>query len=147
MTPVESIAYDKAKWHYGGEFPEDLDDYQGFVHTGMFLGWLMENDLVSDFFKSEGLDCLQRFLARESTGAQIYEEWDGVLTSEMLSDLGNAFAQDYYDITAGGYMADYETTLCKGLPTTYHVRDTWENYEKIKQVIDRRYQAWRAARR
>ena len=23
--------YDKAKWHFGGEFPEDLDDFQGYV--------------------------------------------------------------------------------------------------------------------
>src|ERR1700754_3717545 len=29
--------FDKAKWHFGGDFPEDLDAFQGYVHTGMFL--------------------------------------------------------------------------------------------------------------
>src|SRR5690349_16151301 len=27
--------YDKAKWHFGGNFPEDIDNFQGYVHTGM----------------------------------------------------------------------------------------------------------------
>jgi len=33
----EAIVYDKAKWHYGGDYPKDLPIEQAFVHTGMFL--------------------------------------------------------------------------------------------------------------
>src|ERR1044072_7581684 len=25
--------YDKAKWHYTGDFPDDLEPFQGYVHT------------------------------------------------------------------------------------------------------------------
>ena len=38
--------YDKAEFHYDGDFPEDLEDYQGFVHTGMFVAWLIEHDMI-----------------------------------------------------------------------------------------------------
>jgi hypothetical protein len=49
--------YDKAKWHFDGDFPKELDDFQGYVHTGMFLGWLVDNGLkvrkgISDIYKS-----------------------------------------------------------------------------------------------
>jgi hypothetical protein len=32
--------YDKAKWHYEGDFPNELSRKQGFVHTGMFVACL-----------------------------------------------------------------------------------------------------------
>lgn len=41
-------------------------------------------------------------------------------------------------------MHDYEATLAGNLPTTYHVPDTWETYEKIKPVLDKRFQEWKA---
>ncbi|MBN8465403.1 hypothetical protein JYJ95_02695 [Corallococcus exiguus] len=33
------MAYDKAKWHYEGEYPTGLSKQQAFVHTGMFIAW------------------------------------------------------------------------------------------------------------
>src|SRR6478735_390289 len=43
MTTV----YDKAKWHYEGDFPSNLSEKQAFVHTGMYLGWIIEENLYS----------------------------------------------------------------------------------------------------
>ena len=40
--------YDKAKYHSGGNFPEELDQFQSFVHTGMYVGWLIDNDLLNN---------------------------------------------------------------------------------------------------
>ena len=49
--------YDKAKWHFGGEFPNELDNFQGYVHTGFYLTWIIENGLFDtngdEFFNSE----------------------------------------------------------------------------------------------
>ena len=42
--------YDKAEYHYDGEFPADLPIEQAFVHTGMFLGWIVYHHLYSDWF-------------------------------------------------------------------------------------------------
>src|SRR5262245_20687641 len=31
--------YDKAKYHYDGDYPKGLPRPQAFVHTGMLIGW------------------------------------------------------------------------------------------------------------
>nr|WP_294939360.1 hypothetical protein [uncultured Flavobacterium sp.] len=71
-TPENTVnVYDKAKWHYDGEFPDGLDEFQGFVHTGMFLGWLIDNDLVSEEFKLDFDHEIQAFKSQRLIGAQI----------------------------------------------------------------------------
>lgn len=136
--------YDKAKWHYDGEFPDDLDEFQGFVHTGMFLGWLVDNDLMSDQFKSDFEDEIQEFKSHRLTGSQIFERCcDGVLMLEDISELGNRFALHYFDFDKGKYLADYEAALAGNLPTMYHVVDTWDNYTKLKVVLDKRFTEWK----
>ncbi|WP_240927621.1 hypothetical protein [Paenibacillus thiaminolyticus] len=38
----ELVVYDKAEWHYEGEFPQELDIFQAYVPTGMFfVGWVL----------------------------------------------------------------------------------------------------------
>jgi hypothetical protein len=39
------IVYDKAKWHYEGDYPKDLPTENAFTHTGMFLAWLADTGL------------------------------------------------------------------------------------------------------
>lgn len=128
--------YDKAKWHFGGEFPEDLDDFQGYVHTGMFLGWLIDNDLVSDEFKSDHAEEIKQFKQQKLTGAQMFERCcDGVLMVEDVSELGNRFVLPYFDFDTGQYLGDYEKTLAENLASLYHVSDNWDNYKKLNQVL------------
>jgi len=135
--------YDKAKYHYGGSFPEELDDFQGFVHTGMFICWLIDNDLLDEEFFEDGIEDIKRVKNRELTGAQFYEIWmDGVFAIEEVSELGNRFALHYFDFDTGMYVNDYENILAKQLPTLFHVQDSWENYEKIRKVIDSRFAEW-----
>lgn len=138
-----SHAYDKAKYHFGGEFPSDLEIEQGFVHTGMFLGWLIDHQLFSEWFGEEMAGEVSAFNAREMSGAKVFEACDGVLTDDMLNDEGNLFAHYYFDFEQGRFLEDYEELLAKGLPSVYHVSDTWENYEKLKKRIDRRYRRWK----
>lgn len=136
--------YDKAKWHYDGEFPNDLDKFQGFVHTGMFLGWLADNDLMSDQFKSDFENEIQEFKNQKLTGSQIFATCcDGVLMLDDVSELGNRFALHYFDFDQGQYLADYEATLSANLPTMYHVADTWDNYKKLKAVLAKRFTDWK----
>ncbi len=82
--------------------------------------------------------------------AQVYKAWDGTLTSDALTEEGNAFATYYYNGTDGQsspYLEDYEATLATDLPSLYHVEDTWENYDKIRQKIDQRFEAWKRQNR
>lgn len=135
--------YDKAKWHFGGDFPEDLDDFQGYVHTGMFLGWLIDSDLISEEFAENNDYDIELFKQRKITGAQVFEKCcDGVLMLEDISELGNRFALHYFEFENGQYLKDYEA-LSQGYPSQYHVPDTWDNYSTLKAILDKRYNDWK----
>jgi hypothetical protein len=79
-------------------------------------------------------------------GAFFLRGCDGKFTNEDLNDEGNAFAAEYFDFQKGQYLSDYEKNLGVDLPSLYHVADTWDNFEKIKPILDRRLAAWRDAR-
>lgn len=142
---IEYIVYDKAKYHYDGNYPKDLPAEKAFVHTGMFLGWIIEKGLYSDEFAQEA-EQIELFKQHKITGTKVYEWWDGALVDDMLNEEGNAFAQYYFDFQNGMYLNDYDELLASNLPSLYHVEDSWENYEKIKQRIDQRYKDWKANR-
>ena len=149
VTPFTETAennmdvYDKARWHYEGDFPEDLDDFQGYVHTGMFLGWLIDRDLVSERFKREYPEQIKLFRERQMTGAQVYQQClDGTLMLEDISEIGNRFGIYYFNMDDGEYLMDYENILGIDLPSLYHVRDTWENYFKLKEMLDSKFDEW-----
>src|SRR4051794_15432306 len=53
-TSIEGpLVYDKAKYHYDGDFPKGLPRKQAFVHTGMFIGWLIDHGMIADEFLQE----------------------------------------------------------------------------------------------
>ena len=110
----------------------------------MFLGLMVENELISDEIRKDNAGEIEAFHKKEMTGAQLFEACcDGVLTLEDLSETGNRFALFYFNFEKGKYYADYEAVLLKDLPTLYHVVDTWDNYEILRSVLDKRYAAWK----
>jgi hypothetical protein len=143
----DPVVYDKAKYHYGGDYPEDLPHDQAFVHTGMYLGWIIDRGLYSDEFAAESASEIESFRKRRMTGRQVYERWDGALVDDMLSAEGNAFSAAYFDFEHGQFLADYRDVLARDLPSEYHVEDSWPNYERLKARIDERYRAWKATPR
>jgi hypothetical protein len=146
QTMSDDFVYDNAEWHWSGDYPEGLPQENAFTHTGMFLGWIIDHDLYSDFFRTELKALITAFKDRQKTGAQVYEECDGMLANELLNDEGNAFAREYFDFDSGQFIADYDELLVMKLPSLYHVEDTWENYARLKARIDRRYAEWKQLR-
>ncbi|GAA3967105.1 hypothetical protein [Mucilaginibacter dorajii] len=135
--------YDKAKWHFGGNFPDELDDFQGYVHTGMYLGWLISRNLVSGQFETDHEQEIALFKKQGITGSQIFERCcDGVLMLEDINEIGNRFSLPYFNFNTGQYLDDYEATLLQSKATLYHVDDNWENYNKLKFVLDERFDNW-----
>ena len=59
-------------WHFDGRFPVNQNHYQAHVHTGMFLGRLIENNLVSNEFKNNYVEELKKCKQQILTGANIY---------------------------------------------------------------------------
>ena len=133
--------YDNAKSHVLGNFPSSLPIEQAYVHIGMYLGWIIETELYSEYFEEEASNQIFRFKRREISCTILSEIWDGYLGHELFNRQGNMFTYYYYG--GGLFRNDYETILGKSLPSFYHVNDSWENYEIIKTRIDTRLSDWK----
>ncbi len=144
----EIYIFDKAKWLDEGEFPQKLSTAQAYIPTGMFVAWLIKNDLVSRYSRKEDAWDIELVKRDEMTGAEFYRQnWGGVLSSKELSDEADAFAREYLNIQNDIYTAvDFTNILADGLPTIYHVEDTINNYLMIEPTISKRYKAWKASK-
>lgn len=134
--------YDSAKSHFKGNFPDALPIEQAYVHIGVYLGWMIEHNLCSDEFEEESRMMIIRFLRREISCTILSELWDGYLGTDYFTNQGNLFTNYYYG--GGIYRRDYENVLMgPDMPSLYHVKDTWENFERMSRKISERYFAWR----
>jgi hypothetical protein len=138
---TKKSTYDNAKSHFLGDFPASLPIEQAYVHIGIYLGWIIDTTLYSEYFEDEASNQIFRFKRREISCTILSEIWDGDLGSQFFNPVGNMFTYYYY---AGGlYQMDYKDILAKDLPTIYHVEDSWQNYEKIKTRMDLRLTDWK----
>jgi hypothetical protein len=77
-------------------------------------------------------------------GAFFLKFCDGKFTDEDLNDEGNAFAEHYFDLETGKYVNDYGDTLGLSPDDLYYGSDTWETFDKLRPVLDRRYAEWKS---
>ena len=148
--------YDDASWHYGGDYPKELPAENGATHIGMFLSWCIQNDLTSKELADYAATEIQQLKDGKITGAAfLLRVCDEKLTSYELSDTGKSFADDYYEGETAfsnrynGYMDDYldvfdqkAENLGFEYETVYHIEDTPENYNLIKDIISQRFKEW-----
>jgi hypothetical protein len=135
--------YDRADWHLASDWPRGLPEEQAGVHAGLYLGWLAERRLLSEEIEREFRVELAAFRSRQVTGPRLYALAGRALTSEMLSSDGRAFTEEYYDLSSGRFLADYEAALGAGLRSLFEVPDSWASYEAILPVLDGRLDAFR----
>ena len=141
------MKYDDASWHSGGEFPATLSRDAAATHAGLFLAWALLADLGSAYHVVDCAEDLERLRARKLTPGQYFlSVCDGQLTNEDFSREGNAFAKAYYQQEGASFLGDYQEYLAKGLPSDYHVADSWVNFDKLTPVLDRRLANWRRGR-
>ena len=134
--------YDLAKDHFLGDFPSSLPIEKAYLHIGIYMGWIIDNELYSDFFEDEASTEIYRFSRREIGCIILAEIWNGALSHELFNDETNLFTFYYY---AGGiFKKDYLEVLVKSQKTIYHVDDTWENYDKISKRISERFEEWKS---
>jgi hypothetical protein len=139
------MTHDKAKWHFEGEFPRELDEHQAYVPGGLLMAWVTARGMVSEMAAEDFADELARLRARSITGAQAYGLLGGVLESDLLDDEADAFFTAYLDPDSGSYWTDYGA-LTTGLPSQYHVPDTWASYDRIAPSIDASFARWQASK-
>jgi nucleoid DNA-binding protein len=141
----EMQVYDQAKWHFEAEgFPHDVLPEQAYVHTGMYVGWILDNDLYSEELAESACDAIRLCKQRSITGADFYREvLYGTFTSDELSDEGDAFTAFYFNMLTGTYYPEYLNLMLKPGQNEYTCADTIENYEKLKAHIDERYEEFK----
>lgn len=139
------MKYDDIAWHYGPRFPEDLPDSAAATQAGMFLAWAILFGLGADRHYEEFEEAVERLQSRDMTpGEYLLEVCGGRLSDRDLNQEGNAFARDYVTLEAGSYLRDYERHVAAELPSVYHVTDSWQTYDTLAPLIQRRYEAWKA---
>ena len=139
----DNYIFDKAKYHFESVEGEGLPMEQAYVHTGMYFGWLLEHGFCNKEFYPASV--VQDFKSRRITGPELFEQDDGVLMSELLTEEGDAFSRAYFDFESGQYIKDYEELVTGEGAEIFSGKDTWENYEKISARIEERFAQWKAA--
>lgn len=140
------MSYDRIEWHSKGEgFPKKATPEDGGTHIGMFLTWIIQNDLIGKLYKKTSQESIDKVKTREMTGRDfLIEECDGRFYNEVLNNEGNEFVKYYYDDDNANenYSGDYAKVFDE-YDNVYDVENSWENYDKIKPIIEMRYQEWK----
>ncbi|MCC7531453.1 MAG: hypothetical protein IT342_23320 [Candidatus Melainabacteria bacterium] len=128
--------FDKADWHYDAIKQKGLDEGQMFVPGGLLLGWLVEKEFLSDEMYELYGEEIDDFLNRNIGPADLYQAMDGKLHQDMLTKEGARFMHYYF--SAGNYFNDYENTFNARDGAQYSVADSWNNFEKLSNLLDLR---------
>jgi hypothetical protein len=145
-APPFDGTYDRAEYHKQAVADEALEPDQAFVHTGMFLGWLVDQKLLSEELVAKAGPELAQFIERKLTGPGLYKAWQGELREDMLSEAANAFARAYFDFDRGRYLEDYAELLAPSGATLLAVEDTWQHFQSLSQRLSQRLQEWKDRR-
>ncbi len=135
--------YDDASWHYGGDFPKNLPPEAGATHIGMYLTWVVVSGMESHFLRDElASDHLADLKDRKITPGQfLIAVSDEKLVDDELDEEAKRFTDAYY--ASNMYFDDYDKAVGKGVETLYGVPDTWAIFDKLKPVLDRRFDEWK----
>ncbi len=134
---------DRMDWHYGGDFPENLPQENGGTHIGMFLTWIIENDLISELHREDSQEAILKVINHQMTGRDfLIEQCDEKLWEDDLNEQGLLFTKHYYESDI--YIQDYSELLATEVESIYEVENSWDNYQKLKPIIDSRYNEWKS---
>jgi zinc protease len=139
--------WDSAQAHWSGLYPDDAPSTGGYQLTGLVLAWLVRRDLVSGWFVEESADLIDRLHDRSITPVELATEWEGTLSTDMVTPRGNAFLHHYLAPPSRSRVAPVSEdldALCRrfGVASMYHLPDSWEVFEAISTQIDARYRLW-----
>jgi hypothetical protein len=138
---MEKLIYEKSKSQFLAHFPSILPIDQAYVHVGMFLGWMLDQELYGEIFEDEEEHQLLRFKNREISCALLSVLWDGYLSEDLFNEEGNEFCYYYYQ--SGLYRKDYQDVFNFVPNFNGKVADSWENYDKLSKKISIRFKEWK----
>lgn len=123
----------------------ELEMEQAFVPAGFYFGWLLANGYQTDVVLEVADYTLDEFNAKESTGPELFmSDWEGRLTGELMNDDVFRFSKGYYG--PGKYEEDLTALFELNTLSIYAIEDNWENFAKVRTMLDERFEAWRKQR-
>ncbi|HYO42100.1 MAG TPA: hypothetical protein VES19_02775 [Candidatus Limnocylindrales bacterium] len=136
LSPVK---YDDAEYHEEAAIEAGQPAEHGATHIGLFLSWLVRRDLI----EPELFDERDLAEVRSGTmpGSDLLGLVDGKLVSDMLTDVGNAFAAARY----GPYLDAYGTLFAA--EADYSIADDAAAEAKVHPLLDGMYAHWVTAGR
>lgn len=138
------MAFDKMDWH-AVTFPDSIPYENAGTHIGIYLAWLINNELLHEDWQEEFVKAIARVKNRESTGRDILMEYfDETLSEDIMTDEALEFTGEYYD---SAYIDDFADALAAEEHDSefavYLHDDTWENYDMVEPVITAKFEKWR----
>ena len=146
---VEGIeVYDLADVH-AKRLPQGVPATRALVRGGHLLAFLALRDFTSDWFAKESREAMVKLSKQEITGADLYNEWGGVLASDMVSPEGNEFLFDFLAVRSGRgsryeHILEPETAKHGGF---YNIPPDWEVYDRLAPSLERELVRWKRLRR
>ncbi len=137
----EDKVFDKAEYLIETMLYDGLSQDQAYVHIGLFFAWIINNSLTSEQFNSENDEDINSHKNREISPCQIFKNLDGELLGKQFNKLGYNFISTYYDKY---YLSDYQIGLKLNDNDLYIAKDSWENYDLLKKVLDIRLEKWKS---
>jgi hypothetical protein len=128
--------YDDAGHHDDPAVEAGQPPEQGFVHIGLYLGWVIKRGLHDPATFPE--DHVAAVIDGSMTGSDLRDDVDGKLVGDMLSADGRAFTDQAYD----WYLDAYGQTFIS-VPD-YGVEDSPANAARVERLVDRAFEVWRA---
>ncbi len=139
MDLKKDVVYDKAKWHFE-YFEQNGKPIDGaYIHIAMLLNWAIERGLFSGSLLSDEAQQALNNVRKKKTKASVFlkKYCDGCLLSGDFTDEANEFLQAYYEKY---YFHDLMDDCA------YEIRDTWENYAWIAELLDSRFSEWKESK-
>jgi hypothetical protein len=126
--------YDSLDWHADAATRAGRPALSGFAHIGLYLAWLIRNDLHAP-------GCLrpERIAGVKSgalTGTNLVDDVDAKLVADLMSPEGRAFSDARY----GAYIDAFQVAFAE-LPA-YGAVDNAANYERMAPILDQLFSAW-----
>jgi len=132
------MTIDKAEWHYAGNWPDAIPIDQAYVHTGLFLGWVLKRNLQSTQMNEHYGHLIEEFKARRISCVQLFRATGGSLVEEDLNEEAAEFATDFYN----KYLEQYANVVDAG-ESGYEIEDSAANLEKMVVFLDAAFEKWR----
>jgi hypothetical protein len=129
------IPYDRAEWHVDEVRQRGLPALAAYIHSGMVLGWAVNNELISLSLNEKFAESIAKFRQNILSPSELFEAVGGVLEKSFFSTTAKEFLDAYYN---RDYLKDYIVTVERG-ESDYHVEESKSNISKINALLDRKF--------